>query len=297
MYSRGYATESHRKCLVAHAKGVLLRGTFAPTEEAAKLSRAQHFTEAETNVLARFSSSTGIPNLPDTDPNGNPRGFAVRFQLAETPRRIHTDIIAHSTPFFPAGTADEALAFFQSVADGSVGSYVATHPAALAFATAPKPTPVSFGAEKYFAVNAFKLIAPDDKVTFVRYSWLPLAGEKYLSEEEVQEKAPNFLYEGVPDLLAKGPIKFQLVAQIAADDDVTDDNTVHWPSDRKVVQLGSLTLTGLVHDDAEEQRNVIFDPVPRVDGVEPSADPLLDLRAAIYLTTGRARRAASTKDL
>ena len=278
--------------ILAHAKGVLLRGTFAPTKEAAELSRAQHFTETETPVLARFSSSTGIPKLPDTDPNGNPRGFAVRFQLAETPRRIHTDIVAHSVPLFPAATIDEALAFFQSVADGSVGSYVASHPAALEFAQALKPTPVSFGTEKYHAVSAFKLINSDNKATFVRYSWLPVAGEKYLSEEEVQGKGPNFLYEAVPEKLAEGPIKFQLVVQVAEDGDVTDDNTVHWPSDRKVVELGILTLTDVVDNDAEEQKHTIFDPVPRVDGVEPSADPLLELRAAIYLKTGRSRRAA-----
>jgi catalase len=29
-----------------------------------------------------------------------------------------------------------------------------------------------------------------------------------------------------------------------------------------------------------------------VDGIEPSADPLLELRAAVYLLSGRRRRAA-----
>jgi len=35
------------------------------------------------------------------------------------------------------------------------------------------------------------------------------------------------------------------------------------------------------------------DPIPRVDGIEASADPLLELRAAVYLISGRRRRAAS----
>ena len=34
-------------------------------------------------------------------------------------------------------------------------------------------------------------------------------------------------------------------------------------------------------DNAAEQKQIIFDPIPRVDGIEPSADPLLELRAAI----------------
>lgn len=45
--------------------------------------------------------------------------------------------------------------------------------------------------------------------------------------------------------------------------------------------------------DDETHRRIIFDPIPRVDGIEPSGDPLLDLRAAIYLLSGRRRRQAT----
>jgi catalase len=48
----------------------------------------------------------------------------------------------------------------------------------------------------------------------------------------------------------------------------------------------------LVADNAKEAQRIIFDPIPRVDGIEPSDDPLLELRAAIYLISGRQRRAA-----
>ena len=39
------------------------------------------------------------------------------------------------------------------------------------------------------------------------------------------------------------------------------------------------------------QEALIFDPIPRVDGTEPSDDPLLDPHAAVYLASGRRRRA------
>jgi catalase len=45
-------------------------------------------------------------------------------------------------------------------------------------------------------------------------------------------------------------------------------------------------------DSLAQQQQIIFDPIPRVDGIEPSADPLLELRAAAYLLSGRRRRAA-----
>ncbi|KAM0332469.1 hypothetical protein ACHAQA_002750 [Verticillium albo-atrum] len=276
----------------AHAKGILLTGVFKPTQEAEALSKAPHFNNPETPIIGRFSSSTGIPQLPDTDPNGNPRGFAVRFTLAETPRRLHTDIISHSTPFFPAGTGEDALAFFRSVGDGSVGSYVASHPEALAFAQAPKPTPVAFGREKYFSVNAFRLINADGTAMNIRYRFIPVAGEEYLSEEEVKGKSANFLYEGVASALKDGPIEFKLVAQVAAEGDPTNNPTKYWPEDRKLVVLGTLSFSGLVADDAEQQKKIIFDPIPRVDGIEPTDDPLLDIRASLYLISGRERRAA-----
>ena len=38
---------------------------------------------------------------------------------------------------------------------------------------------------------------------------------------------------------------------------------------------------------------IIFDPIPRVDGIEPSEDPLLNTRADVYLLSGRRRRAAA----
>lgn len=55
----------------------------------------------------------------------------------------------------------------------------------------------------------------------------------------------------------------------------------------------NLMLSAVVANDAEEQRKIIFDPIPRFPGIEPSDDPLLELRAAIYLMSGRRRRAAA----
>ena len=72
-----------------------------------------------------------------------------------------------------------------------------------------------------------------------------------------------------------------------------DDTTIHWPESSRLFELGTLKLTALVADDAEEQKKIIFDPIPRVDGIEPSDDPLLELRAAVYLISGRRRRTAA----
>jgi catalase len=71
---------------------------------------------------------------------------------------------------------------------------------------------------------------------------------------------------------------------------------VRWPESRELVELGVIELDRAVEDNATEQKQVIFDPIPRIDGIEASADPLLELRAAIYLLSGRRRRAAKLEE-
>ena len=88
----------------ADAKGALLTGSFTPAPGAAALTRAPHVARPSTPVTVRFSSSTGLPEIPDNDPNANPRGCAIRFHLAP---HVHTDIIAHSVDGFPTRTGQE----------------------------------------------------------------------------------------------------------------------------------------------------------------------------------------------
>src|SRR5579863_8900239 len=95
----------------AHAKGMMLMGTFAPAPGATGLTRAPHVQKKSTPVTVRFSNSTGLPLIPDNNPNANPRGIAIRFHLAE---RVHTDIVGHSTDGFPTRTGGEFLEFLRA---------------------------------------------------------------------------------------------------------------------------------------------------------------------------------------
>jgi catalase len=67
---------------------------------------------------------------------------------------------------------------------------------------------------------------------------------------------------------------------------------VTWPDNRPEIPFGTITLTAHVDDQAPDRRNIIFDPLPRVDGINSSDDPLTQVRADIYLVGGRRRRAA-----
>lgn len=236
----------------------------------------------------RFSNSTGIPQIPDTDGNADPRGIAIRFHLGG---RKHTDIVNHSVPHFPTRTGAEFVEFLQNLVAGTVPEFLGTHPAALAFVTYPKPPPKSFATQQYFGVTAFKLIDKDGKETYIRYIVLPDAGVQVFDAEAVKEKDDNYLFNELKDRV-KTTFGFTLKAQVALEGDITDDSTVHWADSNPVVELGHLVVDKIVEDNANEQKYIIFDPIPRVEGMEPSADPLLEMRAAIYLLSGKERRAA-----
>jgi len=279
----------------AHAKGVLLTGAFTPSPEAKTLTRAPHITRDSTPVTARFSDGTGIPAIPDNDPNANPRGFAIRFNLAE---HVHTDIISHSTDGFPARTGQEFLEFLRAAAASGpsapkpspVEKFLGTHPAALAYVQTPKPSPSSFAKEAYFGVTAFRFINKDGVARYGRYRISPAAGIEHLDETAAKGKDANYLFDELMRRIAAGPVRFDIHVQIADKNDTVDDATIHWPENRRLIPFGSIALTAKAPDDAHAQQQIIFDPIPRVDGIEPSDDPLLELRAAIYLLSGRRRR-------
>src|SRR5262249_61817563 len=116
-------------------------------------------------------------------------------------------------------------------------------------------------------------------------------GTEHLPDEEAARKSTNFLFDEIGPRLAQGPIRLGIFVQMAeSGDDVTDASTP-WPDSRAEIPFGTITLTARVDDQEPERRKIIFDPVPRVEGIDASGDPLTDVRADIYLLSGRRRRA------
>jgi len=284
----------------AHAKGLMLTGTFRTAPQAKSLTRAPHVLRESTAVTARFSNSTGLPQIPDNAPDANPRGLAIRFNLAD---HVHTDIVSHSTNGFPTRDGYEFVALLRAVAASGpdvpspkpVEKFLGTHPAALAFVQAPKPFPSSLARDTYFAVTAFAFTNAAGDKRFGRYRIVPEQGNDYLTDAQVAGLAANYHYDEMAQRVAQEPVRFRILVQLAGQGDVVDDATVHWPESREQVEFGTLELDKAMPDSPAQQKHIIFDPIPRVDGIEPSADPLLELRAAIYLLSGRRRRAAAER--
>jgi catalase len=272
----------------AHAKGLLCEGTFRASAEAARLTRAAHLQGQPVAARVRFSNGSGDPDVHDGLPNN--RALAVKFALAAGGT---ADVLANTVDGFPVRTPEEFLAFLQTqLPDPVTGKadetrlprYLEGHPEARAFVErlTKKPVPASYATASYHSAVAFRFTAADGSSRFVRYHWLPEAGESYLAPDDAGRLAPNFLREEFAGRLEAGPVTFRLTVQVAAPDDPTDDPTALWPADRPVVELGRLEIRSISPTGAADERHLVFDPANLTDGIELSGDPILLARSPAY---------------
>jgi catalase len=268
-----------------HAKGVVVEGRFVGSPEAAQLSMSPLFSGQTIPITVRFSDSTGIPNIPDGAPNANPHGMAIKFHL---PGGGESDMVINSLRFFPVATGEEFRDLLLAVAASPpnaphptpVEQFKAAHPAApKAFASAT--TPDSFATETYYGINAFIFVDKSGRRQPVRYIAAP---EKavHLGAADAATRSPDFLIQELPARLGKGPVVFHLKAQLAQRGDPTSDATKPWPDDRKVVDLGTITIDKAMPDSDTAQKALLFLPGNVTDGIEPSDDPIIDVRNGSY---------------
>lgn len=175
--------------------------------------------------------------------------------------------------------------------EARIKAFLAVNPAAAAFRAHANPSPLSFASQAYFGIHAFWFLGPDGQRRAVRYRLVPAGGTQTLSDDEVKAKGESYLFD---ELKTHGKMRFALQVQLGLPEDPTDDATKLWPEQREVVELGTVEFDEVLGE--EEDRNVggrtIFDPVPGVEGIEASEDPLLEVRRAVYLISGRIRREA-----
>jgi catalase len=279
----------------AHAKGLVLTGTFTPAPTAASVSRAAHLRGPAVPVTVRLSDGTGIPQIPDNDPNASPRGMAIRFSL---PKGAFTDIVANSHNGFFVGTGEEFLAFMQALGATTpksphptpIETFLGTHPRALKVITDSKPLPVSFATLAFFGNNAFVFVDSAGTKRTGRYQIMPVAGVHHLGAAAAAKATPTYLVDDLQRRIARGPVKYKLFVQLANPGDQTNDGSIVWPDDRKRVELGTISLTEIAPRNAELQKELTFNPIFITDGIQLSDDPFPSLRSSVYALSVKERR-------
>ena len=270
-----------------HAKGVLCKGTFTARPEAAGLTTAAHLQGEPIPATVRFSNAAGDPGIPDYALDV--RGMAVKLYL---PDGSKTDVVAITLPSFVARDPDEFVAVtraskplpFVGLPGPRAALFLATHrhslPAARAALT-QKP-PESFATRRYNAIHAFRWIDPEASERFVRYRWLPEAGEHSISTREAKQRGRGYLMEELHERLARQAVRFTLAVQLATEGDDPTDPTMAWPEDRELVEVGELELTEPELGRERGDDILVFDPTRVTSGIELSDDPILSFRSRAY---------------
>jgi catalase len=267
-----------------HAKGIVVEGSFKASPEAAQLSGATLFSGRSIPVTARFSDGSGMPGVPDGSP-AMPRGIAIKYHL---PGGADTDMVTNSFKFFPVGTGEDFRDLLHAIVASppdapkptKLDQFFASHP------NAPKaigslPIPDSFADEEYHGIDAFIFVNKGGQRQAVRYLIVP---EKlvHITPEEAAKQSPDYLFDELARRIAQNPVVFHVKAQLAQPGDQTKDASQPWPADRKVVDLGVLTLNKVVPDSLEAQKKLLFLPTNLTAGIELSDDPLPSVRTAAY---------------
>jgi catalase len=231
--------------------------------------------------------------VPDGSP-AMPRGIAIKYHLAGG---HDTDMVTNSFKFFPVGTGEDFRDLLQAITESpadapkptKIEQFFGKHPNALK-AIGSLPIPDSFADEEYHGIDAFIFINKGGQRQAVRYV---IAPEKvvHISAEAAAKQSPDYLFDDLAKRIAQKPLVFRLRAQLAQTGDPTNDASQPWPEDRKVVDLGVLTLTKVVPDSAQAQKKLLFLPTNLTPGIELSDDPLPSLRSAAYgVSYGRRSR-------
>ncbi len=273
--------EHHARAV--HTKGVMIEGTFTPAHEAKRLTKAPVFAGGPYPVVARFSVFAGVPTLPDSDDGAAPSGFGFKIKGAGGE---DFDVEANQHKDFITATSDEFRVFLNAVGAAGKGNkapldeFLASHTHAGEFLST-LTYPSSYAKATYFGVNAFKFTNARGRPEFVRYRFVPRAGEQYLSPDDRKARGANYLQEEIVKRVASGPVIFDWFAQVAERGDKVEDPSIAWPETRKMVKLGTITLTQQPADPESAQRNLLFLPGKSHPGVDP-ADPMLVVRNGAY---------------
>lgn len=277
-----------------HAKGVVVGGHFDSTGAGTEISRAAVFREGRTPVQGRFS--LGGPSPTAADSPGTARGLGLAFGF---PGREQWRTAMLNLPVFPVnspqGFYDQLLASKPDPRTGkpdpsAMERFQAAHPETVpATGLIKKAPPTSgFGNSPFHGLNAFYFVDEAGTRTPVRWMLAPVSPPPTPIDPSSDR---NALFDVLVNQLRSGPLRWKLLVTVGAPTDPTDDASLPWPADRRVIDTGTVTLDSVASDRPGNASDINFDPLVLPAGIEPSDDPLLSARSAVYAASFRLREA------
>lgn len=273
------------------AKGQCFVGTFEPTADARRLSKAETFTKVSP-VVARFSVGGGNPKVADAVRGPN-RGFSFRIDEGGTG---HSEFVMVNAPINFVKTPAQMLAFLQARLPGADGKPDAEKIKAFTDANpettnqarylAAQPIAASWVGINYYGVHAYTLTNAAGQASVVKFRMVPTGGLATLTDDEAKAKPADFLVQDIQDRLSSGrSTGFDMVATLSRPGDHMNDVTRAWADEetRPTVKLATLRITALEKNETCDSG--FFAPTTLADGIagpSPDVDPLFEVRTPAY---------------
>ncbi len=140
-----------------------------------------------------------------------------------------------------------------------------------------------FANSTFNSLNAFRFVDAAGASVPVRWSTVPvqpLAAAE--STEPVAAGDRNYLFDDLIAQIAQHPRQWRLIVTVGQANDPTNDATLPWPDGRRQIDAGTVTIDQAFSEDGGRCTAINYDPLVLPSGIEPSDDPLLSARSAVY---------------
>jgi catalase len=281
-----------------HAKGMGVSGFFESNGEGVRLSKASVFRPGRVPVIGRFSLGGGQPYMADKP--DVVRGLGLQFALPDgefwRTAMINLPVFPFSTP---EGFYDQMLASKPDPETGKpdpekMQAFLARHPETVRVMTFLKGWQPSsgFGNSEFHGLNAFRFTNVAGDSTAVR--WLMRPAQSFEAASAASSGGDkNYLFDSLIAEVSRRPLRWHLIVIIGQPGDPTNDASAAWPEGREEVDVGTVTLDRVESDETSPATDINFDPLVLPAGINPSDDPLLSARSAVY-SQSYTRRAGET---
>ncbi|MCJ8010216.1 catalase [Paenibacillus sp. KQZ6P-2] len=257
-------------------------------------------------VTVRLSFAVSTKGTPDT--SRNVRGFSTKFY---TEQGIF-DLLCNHIPVFSVRDSIRFPEFIEAflpspknnlIDPERLWSFIARTPESTHFLVwlySDVGTLKNFRHMKSHSVNTYVWKNAQGARTYVKYHWIPFAGEKYIDRHEAARlagKDPDFAGKELYESIATGKnVDYGLYVQLMNPDDAANlpydplDDTKLWDERQYPLQpVGRLVLDRNPDNYMEQVEKLAFSPSNLLEGAELSDDKILQGRANIYWDSQRRR--------
>lgn len=291
-----------------HVKGFGAFGYFETMNamtEYTKLSFLQNPGQT-VPVTVRFSLAVSTKGTPDT--SRNVRGFSTKFYTDEG----IFDLICNHIPVFSVRDAirfpESIKAFLPSPKNNLIDperfwSFVARAPESTHFVVriySDAGTVKSLRHIPGHSVNTYVWRNAQGVRRYLKYRWIPFAGEEYIDSQEAVKLAgenPDIAGKDLFDTIASGEtVEYGLYVQLMNPEDEAKlpfdplDDTKVWDEQQyPLMPVGRMVLNRNPDNYMEQVEKIAFSPSNLLEGAELSDDKMLQGRANIYWDSQRRR--------